>query len=200
MSSADALQCIIRSDPPPTTATTKASHQPVYLRSFKIPTPKPSVAPKVTQALAELGISHTRLVMPTRDNCTALESLLEASTTLVELKKLVDKVEYDIKVLKTRLGNKVGAAAGTGALPTEESEVLPLAPPPADTADAELADGRAQSVVSTRSGRSRKHVCVVRASSPLVCVCSWMMLRCSLDVRVRSRRMTRRQRSQRGQA
>ena len=115
--------------------------------------------------------------MPTRDNCTALESLLEASTTLVELKKLVDKVEYDIKVLKTRLGNKVGAAAapGAGALSTEEGgEVLPpAAAQPTDTADAELADGRAQSVVSTRSGRSRKHVRVVRAIALLVC--SWMM-------------------------
>ena len=91
---------------------------------------------------------------------------MKVSTTLVELKELVDMVEYDIKVLKTRLGNRVGAVADAGALPTEESgEVLPLAPP-AETVDAELADGRAQSVVSTRSGRSRKHIRVVLASPP----------------------------------
>src|SRR5262249_55377887 len=115
----DALQCISRVEPPPaTTPATKAAHQPVFLRSFKIPTPKASVAPKVAQALAELGISYSRLVMPTRDNCAQLELVLEAATGLVELKKMVDKVEYDMKVLKARVGHK----ASTEAEGTQQAE------------------------------------------------------------------------------
>jgi len=67
---------------------------------------KAAVYPKVIQALTELGINVTRLVMPTRDNVAHLDSLLEATTALVEMKKLVDKVEQDIRVAKSRLGRK----------------------------------------------------------------------------------------------
>lgn len=125
---------------------TKAAHQPAFLRSFKLPVPKAAIAPKVTAALAELGISHSRLVMPTRDNIALLESLLEATTALVETKRVVDKVEYDINVLKARLGMR---ESSEGAPATYAMDVD-------DGNDGDLAnDGRAQSVVSTRS---RKHV------------------------------------------
>jgi hypothetical protein len=142
----DHINCIIRTDPPPATTATKAAHQPVYLRSFRIPVPKPTMAPKVTQALSELGIAHSRLVMPTRDNCAQLELLLEATSSLVETKKVVDKVEYDIKILQARLGMRgsEGAEEGENGMDVDEG--------------GEGDDGRAQSVVSTRSGRSRKHV------------------------------------------
>ena len=52
----DAQHCIVRTDVPTTTAM-KVAHQPAYLRSFKLPTPKAGIAPKVTLALSELGIS-----------------------------------------------------------------------------------------------------------------------------------------------
>ncbi|KAK2466107.1 hypothetical protein APHAL10511_001749 [Amanita phalloides] len=144
----DALHCIVRAEAPMTASATKSAHTPVYLRSFKLPMPKQAIAPKVTQALAELGILHTRLVMPTRENCAQLEQLVEATTTLIETKRMVDKLDYDIKVLNSRLGlresqgdemtNDVGGIGDTMEVDGEE------------IGD----DGRAQSVVSTRS---RKH-------------------------------------------
>ncbi|KAJ7577338.1 hypothetical protein C8J56DRAFT_1113331 [Mycena floridula] len=93
-----------RTDPPTTTPMTKAAHQPAYLCTFKLPVPKAAIAPKFAQSLAELGIIHSRLVMPTRDNSMLLESLLDATVALIETKKAVDKVDFDIGVAKERLG------------------------------------------------------------------------------------------------
>jgi len=96
--------------------------------------------------------------MPTRDNCAQLEALLEATAALVELKKVVDKVEYDIRVLKSRVGDRVSEAA---AAQVEESEDAKVIEDAVEGGDASLAEGRAHSVVSTRSGRSRKQVSAV---------------------------------------
>jgi DNA methyltransferase 1-associated protein 1 len=156
----DAANCIIRTDPPSTTPVTKAAHQPAYLRSSKLPSPKAAIAPKVTAALAELGISHTRLVMPTRDNTAQLESLLDATSVLVDTKRQVDKIEYDINVLKTRLGmRESSAAADEGGI--HMSEVMDVDENNEGNDGDTTNDGRAQSVVSTRSARSRKHVCFI---------------------------------------
>jgi len=151
----DALHCIHRSELPASgTTTTKSSHQPAHFRSYKLPAPKTSSASKVAQVLGELGVSQGRLVMPTRENCAQLESLLEAATALVETKKVVDKVEQDIRVMKARLGQResegVEDGKGTGY----------AAPTPMDVDDGNDAEGdiegRAQSVVSTRSTRSAR--------------------------------------------
>ncbi|OCH94301.1 hypothetical protein OBBRIDRAFT_747979 [Obba rivulosa] len=154
----DAQNCIIRTEVPATTSSsTKVAHQPVYLRSYKLPTPKMTAAPKVAQVLGELGISHTRLVMPTRENCAQLEFLLEAGAALVETKKSVDKIEQDIRIAKARLDNRQSEDAdgeGTGdAAPT------PMDVDEVNDADADAegeVDGRAQSVMSTRSTRSAR--------------------------------------------
>ncbi|KAG5652415.1 hypothetical protein H0H81_005063 [Sphagnurus paluster] len=142
----DAANCIIRTDPPATIPVTKAAHQPAHLRSYKLPVPKAAVAPKITAALAELGISHSRLVMPTRDNIMQLEALLEATTSLVDTKRVVDKIGYDIRILKSRLGMREsqGAEGHPDAMDVDEGEVGD--------------DGRAQSVTSARSARNRKQV------------------------------------------
>lgn len=152
----DAQHCIIRTDLPPTTPATKAAHTPAYLRSYKLPIPKATIAPKVTQTLAELGISHSRLVMPTKDNSAILESLLDATMSLVEMKKLVDKVEYDINVAKTRLGMRgsEGAEAGGEGGGDSKSDAMEVDDQTQDGGE----DGRAQSVLSTRSTKSRKQV------------------------------------------
>lgn len=149
---ADALHCIVRAEPPMTASATKSAHTPAYLRSFKLPMPKQAIAPKVTQALAELGILHTRLVMPTRESCAQLEQLVETTTALIETKRVVDKIDYDIKVLKSRLGlrDSQGAEAINGSGIGEAMEL-----DAANEADEVGEDGRSQSVVSTRS---RKHV------------------------------------------
>ncbi|KAF8639755.1 hypothetical protein AX17_001017 [Amanita inopinata Kibby_2008] len=155
----DVLHCILRTDLPTTSSTTKSAHTPAYLRSFKLPVPKQAIAPKVTQALAELGILHTRLVMPTRENCAQLEQLLDVTTALVETKRIVDKVEYDIKVLKTRLGVREsqgveGVEEAGGKLGTSEDAMdVDAANEGEEVGD----DGRSQSVFSTRSARGRKH-------------------------------------------
>ncbi|KAG9317493.1 hypothetical protein JVU11DRAFT_1696 [Chiua virens] len=108
----DAQHCIVRVEPSTSsTSTTKATHVPVHLRSFKLPVPKATIAPKVTQALTELGITHSRLVMPTRENCARLESLIDATTALIETKKVMDKVDQEIRVLKARLGIRESESA-----------------------------------------------------------------------------------------
>ncbi|KAF8631551.1 hypothetical protein AX15_002306 [Amanita polypyramis BW_CC] len=150
----DIAHCIVRSEQPATASATKSAHTPAYLRSFKLPMPKQAIAPKVTQALAELGILHTRLVMPTRENCIQLEQLLEATTALIETKRMADKVDYDIKVLKTRLGLResqgVEATNNTAGVNEDAMEVDGMVEGEEVIGD----DGRSQSVVSTRS---RKH-------------------------------------------
>ncbi|KAK7061914.1 SWR1-complex protein 4 [Favolaschia claudopus] len=157
---ADRQHCITRTEIPGAATATKAAHQPAYLRSFKLPYPKAAIAQKVTQALAELGVSHARLVMPTQGNVALLEGLLEATSTLVDMKKLVDKAEFDIQVLKTRLGMQGAAKAEETDGDVNAMDMDDGNDADADMdgdADAEGEDGRAQSVVSTRSARSRKH-------------------------------------------
>ncbi|KAG6378754.1 hypothetical protein JVT61DRAFT_13027 [Boletus reticuloceps] len=146
----DAQHCIVRVDPPAGSSnTTKVTHVPAHLRSFKLPVPKATIAPKVAQALAELGITYSRLVMPTRDNCSQLESLLDATTALIETKKIVDRVEQDIRVLKARLGIRESESADRDP---KESTPMDVDESKQDR-DGE-GEGRAQSVI-----RGRKQLC-----------------------------------------
>jgi DNA methyltransferase 1-associated protein 1 len=132
----------------PTGTTTKAAHQAAYLRSFRVPYPKAAVSAKVSQIATELGITLSRLVMPTRDTLTHHEALLEAITTLVETKKVADRVDQDIRTAKMRLGMRESATPPPAEMPmdVDEDGQVPETP----------GGGRAHSVVSTRSGRSRK--------------------------------------------
>ncbi|KAG6895413.1 hypothetical protein C0992_001375 [Termitomyces sp. T32_za158] len=83
--------------------------------------------------------------MPTRDNLSQLESLLDATAALIETKRLVDKVEYDIRLLKGRLGMR--ESQGAEREPTGDHMDVD------EPNDGEIIgeDGRAQSVVSTRN-------------------------------------------------
>lgn len=144
---ADALHCIQRTDGIiPVGTTTKASHQATYLRSFRVAYPKAAVAAKVTQIANELGISLSRLVMPTRDTLLAQEALLEAIASLVELKKVADRVDQEIRTAKMRLGMRESEAPADKPMDVDEDGRAPDTP----------GEGRAHSVVSGRSGRSRK--------------------------------------------
>ena len=142
----DALHCIVRTEVEPAAgSSTKAAHVPVHLRSFKIPQPKATALPRVSQLLGELGVSPTRLVMPTRDNLAKFSSVIDAAQQLVEIKKAVDKHDQDIKTTRARL------AALRGENPEGDGDV-PETPMEVDEGEAEgEADGRAQSVMSTRS-------------------------------------------------
>lgn len=130
----------------PAGTTTKATHQAVYLRSFRVPYPKAAVAAKVSQIATELGITLSRLVMPTRDTLAHYEVLLEAISSLVEMKKVADRVDQDIRTAKMRLGMRESETPAEMPMDVDEDGQVPDTP----------GEGRAHSVISTRSGRSRK--------------------------------------------
>lgn len=119
----------------------------MHLRSTEVQLPKPAAnMPKIIECLQEVGINHTRLVMPTRENVAALESVFEAANALVEMKKAVDRVEQEMRILKIRLGEEEeGSQVGMEVDAEPEPEVR---------------EGRAQSVVSSasRGGRVKKKV------------------------------------------
>ena len=79
---------------------------------------------------------------------------VELAQQLIELKKAVDKQEQDIRTSKARI------AALRGDSAEAESKDMPQTPMDVDDGvDGEGdGEGRAQSVVSTRSTRSRKQV------------------------------------------
>lgn len=104
--------------------------------------------------------------MPTRDNCAQLESLLDATTALIETKKVVDKVEQDIRVLKARLGIRESESVDRDAKESTPMDVDECKEDRDVDADA---GGRAESVVSGRSGRSRKQVCCSLVCQVWVC-------------------------------
>ncbi|EAU84382.2 SWR1-complex protein 4 [Coprinopsis cinerea okayama7 len=143
----DAQHCIIRTGDG--SGTTKAAHTPAFIRSAKIPWLKNnSLQPKIIQAFTEMGLSPSRLVMPTKENVAQLEALIEAVTAMVETKRHLDKVEYDIQVVKQQL--EAQSEGGEGTIKTD-----------GDAMDIEEEtdgnDGRAQSVMSARSvGRHKK--------------------------------------------
>lgn len=108
--------------------------------------------------MGELGVSHTRLVMPTKENSAKLESLLEAAGTLVETKKQVDRIEQEIKVAMERLGKSSEGGDEDDGMDVDDNDNDGNGGGEGD-GDGEgepNGDGRAQSVVSTRSGRGSR--------------------------------------------
>ncbi|CAE6440573.1 unnamed protein product [Rhizoctonia solani] len=95
----DLLQCITRLDPP--TNPTKSGHVAAHARSSRIPTVR--VSSGIHAIIAELGLSHDRLVMPTRANVEKLEGLQQAAMGLVEVKRAHDRTKHELAVLKARL-------------------------------------------------------------------------------------------------
>jgi DNA methyltransferase 1-associated protein 1 len=81
--------------------------------------------------------------MPTVTNVAKLDELVEATTLLLDIKKAVDRVDYEIGVAKGQLGIDDDRDNGNNeeAMDVDED-----------------ADERAQSVASARSGRGRKQV------------------------------------------
>ena len=117
----------------------KSSHQTAALRSYKIPAPKQAMATKVAQTLSEHGVNSSRLVMPTRENLLHLESIIDATTLLVETKKNVERVENDIRNAKGKVvkrDEQLGGRDG-GEVPMDvDQEVV------ADEDDAGVQPGR----------------------------------------------------------
>ena len=102
--------------------------------------------------------------MPTRENCVQLEGLIEAAISLVDTKKCVDKVEQDIRTTTLRIetANKASEEAEEGVGTPSGMDV------DEDADGVEDEDGRAQSVVSSRSTKSLKNRKQVRFTVILV--------------------------------
>lgn len=85
-----------------TRLTTLAHNGPTcFLRSTRVPMIKPQIQPKVQAALDQMGIS-TRLTMPTRQNQDKLETLINAIGNMVEGKRQVERLEYELQVRTQR--------------------------------------------------------------------------------------------------
>ncbi|KAL7412081.1 hypothetical protein BDY24DRAFT_416629 [Mrakia frigida] len=117
----DLLHCIHRLPLPQPSAlsghTLKSSsgpptlpNLPVYLRSTRLPVPsKPSLTQPILALLSELTPPVPlpgKLVMPTRGSLERLEGLMAASQGLVEMKRNVDRVEQEVRILKARVEAK----------------------------------------------------------------------------------------------
>lgn len=134
----DPINCVIQpaagSGYTPVSSITKSSHKSVHLRSTMIPTPKASLAPKVNAILTEMGVHPTKLVMPTAGNLERMEALQNAALGLLDMKKILDRVEQDVRTLKSQLRGGSEAAetdageAGGGPTDREPSASVSSAP------------------------------------------------------------------------
>lgn len=110
--------------------------------------------------------------MPTKDNCALLENLIEATSSLVEMKKQVDRIDHEIRVAQERLANRNAEngdkdAEGDAEMDVDEEEV---------GGEVVGSDGRAHSVMSTRSGRGTKPPRKVRT---VMCLTTACLVECS---------------------
>jgi DNA methyltransferase 1-associated protein 1 len=78
------------------------AHIPAFLRSTKIPAPKSTAAIRITELLGELGISASRLIMPTRENIEVFDGLLTAAGGLIDMKRQVDRVEQEVRTMRAQ--------------------------------------------------------------------------------------------------
>ncbi|KAK1923209.1 hypothetical protein DB88DRAFT_494255 [Papiliotrema laurentii] len=132
----DAARCIVRA-PQPTApnsshlAAKHPIHQPACLRSTKLPVPKSTYVVRVTEVLTELGVNSHKLVMPTRSNIEEFDGLLNAVSALVDMKRQVDRVSQEVRLLRAQKEGYI--------------------PPPADPRKA-----RSESVTSTDTSTTRR--------------------------------------------
>lgn len=110
----------------------RTMHQPAFLRSTKLAQPRTTsqlTTGKITTLLESLGVSSSRLIMPTRENLERYEALLTACGSLVDVKRMVDRAEQEVRVLKLQKESGVGGA-GTGTAVEMTSTWGAMAPPP----------------------------------------------------------------------
>lgn len=86
----------------------------VYLRSTKIATYKQALQAKMNLVLAELGIPP-RPVMPTGKVCAKFDSLQHSISVLLEAKKQADKLETEIRILRTQKGFTTASIPESGS-------------------------------------------------------------------------------------
>lgn len=116
---ADTAACVERHPAPSVSAVKATLHPSVSLRSSRIIQPKQAVLSKVQAALAELKIS-THLIMPTRANVERLDALQAALAQVVDLKKAVDRIEQEIRVVRKRKEAITGIATDGTTIKEED--------------------------------------------------------------------------------
>ncbi|KAG8846154.1 swr complex subunit [Tulasnella sp. 330] len=102
----DPVNCltqVVPSSAHPQLSATKAAHRAVHLRSSLIPVPKAAALARINGIISETGLHPGKLVMPTAANIERMEALQAAAGGLADMKRLVDKVEQEVKILKARL-------------------------------------------------------------------------------------------------
>lgn len=77
---------------------------------------------KIASALAELGIP-SRLTMPTAAVCDEFERLVQSIHVLLDVRKVSEKLENEIKVARASLEENQGTNDGEGAADTEKTEL-----------------------------------------------------------------------------
>ncbi|CAI2168858.1 2535_t:CDS:10 [Funneliformis geosporum] len=86
----------------------------VLVRSQKIPIPKQALLHKVHKALQEFGLGP-RPTMPTETVCAKFTELQKMTQNLLDLKKLVDKQEHELKLKRATLQKVLLASGGEKA-------------------------------------------------------------------------------------
>lgn len=110
----------------------RSMHQPAFLRSTKLAQPRATsqlTTAKISTLLESLGVSASRLIMPTRENLERYEALLAACGSLVDVKRMVDRAEQEVRVLKLQKESGVGPAVVGTAVETSSTWGA-MAPPP----------------------------------------------------------------------
>lgn len=93
--------CVER-HPAPSAVAPKASMWPsVAVRSSRLAPVKSGIAQKVAVALTETGLS-THLIMPTKTNIAKLDELQAALSQMIELKKAVDRIQGEIRLVRKK--------------------------------------------------------------------------------------------------
>jgi DNA methyltransferase 1-associated protein 1 len=82
-----------------------------------MPVPRSSAIIRISELMAELGVDAQRLVMPTRDNLEALDKVLQAGATLVDMKRHVDRVEQELRTLSAQREGFVPPLHSRGVCP-----------------------------------------------------------------------------------
>ena len=140
----DAAYCIYRVPPPvvlPNTSHLAAKHPPhvpAYLRSSKLPVPRPNAILRINELMAELAVETQRLVMPTRNNLEALDGVLVAGAALCDMKRQVDRVEQDLRALRVQREGYVAPLQSRGVCTIRTVSHMTL-----------MTKGRSESVTST---------------------------------------------------
>ncbi|GAA5832152.1 hypothetical protein JCM11251_004258 [Rhodosporidiobolus azoricus] len=103
----DAAMCIER-HPAPSVSAPKSNMWPsIAVRSSRLAPIKSALAQKVTAALTELGHT-TALIMPTKTNLAKLDDLQASLAQMIELKKAVDRVQGEIRLVRKKRAGLLG--------------------------------------------------------------------------------------------